>query len=184
MNSVEPIRDPVVVDDIGVYLKKRNQRDYIMYLMGIYTGLRISDILIRRVRDVRNRDYISIREKKTRKEKRFEIHPALKRELAVYTRDKEPDEYLIKSREGYNQPITRERAYQILQDVAVIYNLENVGTHTLRKTFGYHFYQQYKDVAALQIIFNHAHPSITLRYIGIEQEGINKAIKGFKYNRY
>lgn len=180
MNSVEPIRDPIIVEDITGYLRQRNQRDYIMFLLGIYTGLRISDILILRVRDVRNKDYISIREKKTRKEKKFEIHPILKRELAVYTRDKEPDEYLIKSREGVNRPIRRERAYQILQDLAVVYNLESVGTHTLRKTFGYHFYQQYKDVATLQRIFNHSHPSLTLRYIGIEQEGINKAIKGFK----
>ncbi|MGI6436395.1 MAG: tyrosine-type recombinase/integrase [Syntrophomonadaceae bacterium] len=180
MNSVEPIRDSVIVEDITGYLKQRNLRDFIMFLLGIYTGLRISDILKLRVRDVRNKDYISIREKKTRKEKKFEIHPILKRELAEYTRNKEPDEYLVKSREGVNRPIRRERAYQILQALAVIYNLESVGTHTLRKTFGYHFYQQYKDVATLQRIFNHSHPSLTLRYIGIEQEGINKAIKGFR----
>lgn len=36
-----------------------------------------------------------------------------------------------------------------------------MGTHTLRKTFGYWHYKQYKDVAILQDIFNHSAPSIT-----------------------
>jgi len=47
---------------------------------------------------------------------------------------------------------------------------ENVGTHTLRKTFGYHFYKQTKDVAMLQNILNHSVQNITLRYIGITQD--------------
>ena len=48
-----------------------------------------------------------------------------------------------------------------------------IGTHTLRKTFGYHCYQKYDDVVLLQKIFNHSSPQITLRYIGIEQEDID-----------
>jgi integrase len=57
-------------------------------------------------------------------------------------------------------------AYKILRKVAERFHLEEVGTHTLRKTFGYHFYQQTKDVAMLQEIFNHSSPAITLKYIG------------------
>jgi integrase len=45
-----------------------------------------------------------------------------------------------------------------------------IGTHTLRKTFGYHFYQRTKDVAMLQQIFGHSASSITLRYIGINDD--------------
>ena len=52
-------------------------------------------------------------------------------------------------------------------------NIEgNFGTHTLRKTFGYHFYKQFKDIVMLQKILNHSHPSITLRYIGIDEDEI------------
>ncbi|NIK75824.1 site-specific recombinase XerD [Paenibacillus castaneae] len=57
--------------------------------------------------------------------------------------------------------------------------LEEIGTHTLRKTFGYHFYQKTKDVAMLQNIFNHAYPSLTLRYIGINQDMIDDAVSKF-----
>ena len=51
----------------------------------------------------------------------------------------------------------------------------------MRKTFGYHHYQQNHDVALLQKIFNHSSPAITLRYIGIAQEEINKSYNNFSY---
>ena len=57
---------------------------------------------------------------------------------------------------------------------------ENVGTHTLRKTFGYHFYKQTKDVAMLQNILNHSVQNITLRYIGITQDMIELELKQIK----
>ncbi|MBP7433838.1 tyrosine-type recombinase/integrase, partial [bacterium] len=51
--------------------------------------------------------------------------------------------------------------------------------HTLRKTFGYHLYQKTKDVALLQYLFNHKSPSVTLRYIGINQNMADEVMKGF-----
>ena len=179
MNYVEPIRDPDEVKKIAAYLKEDSLRNYIMFLTGIYTGLRISDILLLKVRDVKGKDGISIREKKTKKQKIFAINPILKKELRKYCDGKDLNEYLIKSREGKNKPISRQMAYDILKDVGDTFNLPNLGTHTLRKTFGYHHYLQYKDVALLQQIFNHSSPAITLRYIGIEQETINKSIRAF-----
>lgn len=180
MNFVEPIRDPEKVRTISEFLKKANERNYIMFLTGIYSGLRISDILELRVRDIKNKDYVLIREKKTKKQKKFYINPILKKEIKTYCADKDLSDYLIKSREGHNKPITREMAYKILRDAGEYYGLTNLGTHTMRKTFGYHHYMQYKDVALLQKIFNHSSPTITLRYIGIEQEYIDKSMKGFK----
>ena len=180
MNFVEPIRDKDTVQDIAEYLKFKNERNYIMWMMGINSGLRISDILSLRIRDVFKKQHISIREKKTGKQKSFEINPPLKKALNRYCEDRKPDEYLIKSREKYNQPITRSMAYKILQDAAVQFGIESMGTHTMRKTFGYHFYLQTKDVVTLMKIFNHSTQSYTLIYIGIEQEAINQAIKRFK----
>jgi len=48
--------------------------------------------------------------------------------------------------------------------------LDEVGTHTMRKTFGYWHYKEFGDVADLQQLFNHSSQSVTLRYIGIAQE--------------
>jgi len=47
---------------------------------------------------------------------------------------------------------------------------EPVGTHTMRKTFGYHAYKKGLDLAVIQKLLNHSSPSITLAYIGITQE--------------
>lgn len=179
MNYVEPIRDAGRVNDIKNYLKKENERNYIMFLIGTNTGLRISDILNLKIKDVKNKQFITLREKKTRKQQTIKLNKVVKRELKDYCKDKDPNDYLIKSRQGTNTPLTRDMAYKILSEVAGMFNLCNIGTHTLRKTFGYHFYLQTKDVALLQKIFNHASPSITLKYIGIEQENMNIAMDNF-----
>ncbi|MDM0459712.1 site-specific integrase [Clostridium sp.] len=180
MNYVEPIRDSNKVHEIANYLRKYSERNYIMFILGINSGLRISDILSLRIRDVKGKDYISIREKKTGKQKIFPMTPILKRELKKYCIDKDLDEFIIKSRKGYNEAISRERAYVILREAGEDVGLYNLGTHTLRKTFGYHYYMQYNDIAELQKIFNHSDPSVTLRYIGVEQSKINKRYKSFK----
>lgn len=84
--------------------------------------------------------HISTREKKTGKQKRIQLTPALKRELRWYINVREDNEYLIKSREGKNKPIGCSMAYKILRSTAVEFGLDEIGTHTLRKTFGYHMY--------------------------------------------
>jgi integrase len=56
---------------------------------------------------------------------------------------------------------------------------DGIGTHTMRKTFGYWYYKQTKDVAKLQIILNHSHPRITLKYIGITDEEIEDSLNDF-----
>ncbi len=80
----------------------------------------------------------------------------------------------------YGKRLERVSAYRILNAACKKANLEeNIGTHTLRKTFGYHFYRKYKDVVMLQKIFNHSSPEITLLYIGLEQEVIYKSYVNF-----
>ena len=53
----------------------------------------------------------------------------------------------------------------------------------MRKTFGYHFYLQTKDIVLLMRIFNHNDESKTLRYIGIEQTTIDAAMMKFSYKK-
>ena len=180
MNYVEPIRDSETVRNIADYLKANNIRNFIMFFIGIYSGLRISDILKLRVSDVKGKDRINIREKKTNKQKNLSINPVLKREINIYCEGKKLNEYLIPSREGINKPLGRCQAYLIMKEIGKKFNIPDLGTHTLRKTFGYHYYKKYKDVAMLQEIFNHSSPSITLKYIGINQESIDKSFKDFK----
>lgn len=183
MNTVQPIRDIDTIHAIQNDLKESNYRNYLMFEIGIYMGIRISDILNIKVREIKNKDSLKLREIKTGKEKVIPIQNHLKREINYYIEDQKltDNEYLFKSRKNKLKPITRVQAYNILKRVAEKYRLENIGTHTLRKTFGYHFYKKTNDVALLMTILNHSEPSITLRYIGIEQDNVNKSLKNFKY---
>lgn len=182
MNTVEPIRDINKVWDIADYLKEGNERDYVMFLFGIYVGLRISDILKLQVRDVKDRNHVIIREMKTKKEKAFPINDELRPILKHYIKEKAEYDWLFPSRNG-NKPITRQRAYQILSDAGRKFGLEAIGTHTLRKTFGYHFYQQTKDIATLKEILNHSDISVTFRYIGITQDIKDEKIRKLSFKR-
>ena len=95
-----------------------------------------------------------------------------------YTKGKRSDEALFKTRFGNR--MDRFTAYRVIKKSCVLAGLEEkVGTHTMRKTFGYHHYKKYKDVAMLQKIFNHSSPQITLRYIGIEQDQIDESYTNF-----
>ena len=166
-----------MVQDIALYLKKQNERNYVLFAFGIYSGLRISDILQMRVRDVKNKDYIYLREQKTGKEKRFAINSELKSILKKYIFEKEEYEYLFISQKGRNKPLTRQQAYNILSNAGKEFGLDAIGTHTLRKTWGYHTYQLTKDVVAIQEILNHSSQSITLRYIGVNQDNKDKVMR-------
>lgn len=183
MNIVQPIRDIDTIHAIQSTLKTKNKRDYLLFNIGIYVGIRISDILNIKVRDIKNKDFFYLREIKTNKEKMLPIQNTLKREIAEYIDENNltNSDYLFKSRKMPHKPITRVQAYNILKRISNEFKLESIGTHTLRKTFGYHFYKKTKDVALLMTIFNHSDPSITLRYIGISQDKINDAMKNFSY---
>jgi integrase len=183
LNTVEPIREMDLVLDVADYLRSKNERDYVLFMFGIYTGLRISDILKLRVRDVREKDYVYIRENKTGKEKRFPINAELKPVITSYIQGKKDFEYLFKSPNFPNKAISRQQAYNILSDAGKAFGLSSIGTHTLRKTFGYHMYQQTHDAVTIKDILNHSHLSETLRYIGINQDNKDKAIMGLSFKK-
>ncbi|RBW67280.1 tyrosine-type recombinase/integrase, partial [Bacillus taeanensis] len=100
-------------------------------------------------------------------------------EIERYTHRMAPSDFLFPSRQG-DKPISRVQAWNIINEAAREAGVPGpIGTHTLRKTFGYHFYQRTKDVAMLQQIFGHSSPSITLRYIGINDDMVDAALNEF-----
>lgn len=181
MNIVEPIRDSEKIKEIYDCLKNKSNRNALMFIFGIYTGLRISDILKFKVKDCLGKGY-NIREQKTGKQKSYDWNPYLLKELKQYCENKDPNEFIFKSRKGKNQAISRQTAYEIIKKACNECGVYNVGTHTLRKTFGYFLYMQSKNnIAMLMEILNHTSETITLRYLGITQEKSNFAMKKMRY---
>lgn len=182
MEEVQPIRDPELIEDISEFLRMKNERDYVLFAVGIYTGIRIADLLKLRVRDVQGKTHLTLHEGKTKKRKTVKISKELKGILEDYVAHKAEWEYLFQSRVGKNKPISRERAYAILKEAANQFGLTNIGCHSMRKTFGYFIYESTgHDVALLQELFNHSSPEITLRYIGINQDSHDKAIDNLSF---
>ena len=178
MNIVDPIRDKDDIQAMKEYLREWNERNYLLFLFGINSGLRVGDILQIRVKDVQGW-YIKIKEQKTGKRKQLKMTKNLKKEVREYTKDMPLHHYLFQSRIGKNKPPDRRTVDWILKTAAIECGIENIGTHSMRKTFGYHYYKKTKDVAMLMDLFNHSSPAITLRYIGIRQDQRDKAMSNF-----
>ncbi len=176
MEFVQPIRNLKQIETIKKLLKSQNLRDYCLFVLGINSGLRISDLLKLKISDVieknKVKDRIRLREIKTGKYKDFPLSNNTKSAIKEYlkTRDYKENEPLFLSRKNKGF-LMRNQAYKIINDVAKSVGIkEKIGTHTLRKTFGYHAYNNGYDIALIQRLFNHSSPSVTLRYIGTTQD--------------
>lgn len=177
--NVQPLRTKEEIDDFKWALMYAGKmRDVILFSIGINTGLRVSDIVPLKVKDVRGKTHISLIELKTGKIKKSRLSPILIDEIDRYTKTMTSEDYLFPSQMS-DSYITTTQAYRVMQKAAKVLEREDIGTHTMRKTFGYMYYKRTKDVAALQIIFNHSSPSITLKYIGITEEEIDKSLEDF-----
>lgn len=179
LNLVEPIRDKDDIQAMKDYLLhdsamsyERRYRNYMIFLTGINSGLRVGDIIQLKVKNVQGW-HIRVKEQKTGKTRTFRMTKPLKNAMREYVKDKPLHHYIFKSREGHNKPITSGQVWNIIKEAADFLGIDNIGTHSMRKTYGYHHYKQFKDVAALMETFNHASPMITLRYIGIKQDELD-----------
>lgn len=178
---VEPIKDKATVRAIIKYLKAQNERNAILFGLGIFCGLRISDTLNLKVKDVRKKWNLKIKQQKTGKTIEIILNRELKEMIDKYTENMKETDPLIKSRVG-NKSISRTQAYRIMQDIQEEFNLENMGCHSTRKTFAYWLYMDNKkDIGLVQKALGHQSSATTLTYIGMDKERINEAVKRIKY---
>ncbi|MCC2520446.1 recombinase [Bacillus cereus] len=144
------------------------------------TGLRISDILRLCVKDVRGKDGMKIKMEKTDTTVEVYFNSVLQQEIAKYTSNRADSDWIFPSRQG-DKPITRQMVHNFLYKATEACGIdsEQWGTHSMRKTFGYHYYQRKKDVYYLMKLFGHATQGQTLQYIGVEADEIRKTMEDF-----
>lgn len=192
MNVVQPIRDQETLDRCFQIAREHDRRRAggavsweLILLVGFNTSLRVSDFTRFRVSDLRGRDHAVMRAKKTGKEARILINPRARRDINRLLAGRKADEYIFQSRQidpvtHKRRPISRQRVYQIVNAIAKRAGVQDrVGCHTLRKTFGYHYYQLTGDVVSLQRILCHSFQRETLVYIGIIQGNIDESLMKF-----
>ena len=192
--TVQPIRSQSDRDALDAYFMHRNMRDRVMFALGIYTGRRISDLVRLNVRDVARVDRkgrlciverLVLHEQKTGKFADPLLHPKVRRILSKYLRQRRKhseslgallNEPLLKSqkarRDGQHR-ITKRHALRVLSNAARSCGLNyKIGTHSLRKTFGYIQHQNGTSIELIQRMLNHSSPEVTLSYIGITRDDV------------
>ena len=161
-----------------VYLWDRN---YMILHLGRNLAFRIEDELQLKTDNFKNGG-IYTREFKTGKEQTFELHPSLAKDIEEYINKFElvEGEYLFKSRKGVNKPITRQRAWQIIKQLANEVKVNYVvGCHSLRKYFARTYYEQTGDLIGLSEMLNHSSTYVTLLYICWDDDDKTEKRKGF-----
>jgi len=190
MRIVEPIRSESQIKMIkGNLYRQKNPRDFLLFVFGINSGLRIGDLLSLKLGDVKDsrgglKDDLDITEQKTGKTRKVFFNKQIKDALNHYLKKTDIfdlDRYLfINEKSKRNRPITRVRAYQLINKWCKDVGLNcKVGGHTLRKTFGYHLRKQGISIEQISSLLNHQNVRVTFRYIGISQDEDRSVIKGF-----
>jgi integrase len=179
MAATEPMRNKQHVRELeDYYLHRGELRNHALVVMGVYTALRISDLLRLRWTDVydfergRVRESIEIVEKKTRKSKRVALNGKAADALTAYISQKgeiRPDGAVFESRKT-GGAIGRIQAYRIIRTAAEALKLGRVSCHSLRKTFGYHAWKSGVSPAVIMEIYNHSNFAVTRRYLGVTQD--------------
>ncbi|MFT0802335.1 tyrosine-type recombinase/integrase [Bacillus swezeyi] len=178
-NEVFPIKSK---RDYNKFIKAlKLGRDRNLAQLGTAFGLRISDLLLFKIRELRGQKSITLREKKRKKKRVITFSPSV---LKVVSQLEGNDEdYVFASRKG-GQPITRIQAYSILNDAAkragIYEKIGCIGTHSLRKTFGYRLYENGVDVSRIMSILNHSSERETAKYIGITADEIEAAYESIE----
>lgn len=180
--KVEPIRDKALIRRIIEALAEdrspRGERRYLLFVSGIYLGRRVGDLLKLRVGDVRGRKYLEITEQKTGKRKLLAFNDVLQKIFKERLAGRDPEEPLFVSSHldrvtGKKKAINERTALRDIQAIGRMARLPedmHIGTHTLRKTFGYWFYRNTGDMAMLMKLFNHSKAEVTQVYIGIDDD--------------
>lgn len=172
MNYVEPIKNKEDITRLVKWAFNYKKMYGVIFTLGFSSALRISDILNLTVDDINNTNRINIHEQKTGKRKSF----VLKENVAKLIRNwaKNCEHYLFVGKKGAK--LDRSAVYRVINRGCQELGIEaNIGTHTLRKSFSFHHYRQYKNIALLQKILNHSAESITMKYVGILQEEIDNS---------
>lgn len=195
--TTEPIKSESDINALKGYFWNKNLRDYALFVFMLNTGRRISDTLSLDVGDVAcmkggkfcMKDRVQLYEQKTGKYADFPLNDVARRAVSKYLhgrkrrlpKDESMAEFLreplFKSQKPRRNGEKRLRTYsacRIMKQAARACGIDiYIGTHSLRKTFGYSAHSAGKDIADIQAVFNHSSQAVTLRYIGITQEDID-----------
>jgi integrase len=170
---------------VSLITRLENKGEYKFCLListGVFTGLRISDLLTLKYTDLINKDILTIREKKTKKVRTIKINPDLSILVErIYKKLNltNPNQFIFLNRFG-NKPIDKSYVNTKLKELFSKNRIKidgNISSHLFRKTLGRRIMElnnfSNESLVLLMELFGHSSMSITKRYLGIRQQEIN-----------
>lgn len=171
---------------------KLRLRNWLFFSLGINMGFRVSDLCKLQWRNIflpqssefNLTDWNELIEQKTGKKRQIVLNTAAQKAITYYVKQLQinpeildPNSYVFWSNKKSEPHVQPDSMYEWIKQAARELNIPfNVGTHSMRKTFGYMLYRSTgKDIAMVQRILNHSSEQTTLRYIGIDQENVRQA---------
>ncbi|MFR9068763.1 MAG: tyrosine-type recombinase/integrase [Paraclostridium sp.] len=171
MQKVQPIKNICDIEKIKLYLKESNRRNYLLFVIGINTGIKSNQILNLKVKDVVDDKY-NVKKYINIECKEYFINEPISQAIREFLKENELElnSYLFESQKS-DLPINRSHLYRILNKAVNECNIDiHIGNETLRKTFGYHYYYKTRDVKYLKEIFNQASQKTLFEYLDIANE--------------
>ena len=183
MAATEPIRSKQELKELAeYYLRQGKIRNYTLIIVGVYTALRVSDLLRLTWADVYDsekqafRKHVTIIEKKTGKSKTFALNKHVIGALRLCCPHRRGD-FIFSNNRKDPKMLSRVQVWRIIHEAVVAVGITGkVSCHSLRKTWGYHAWTS-KDVSPVVImhVYNHSSYEITRRYLGVAQDDLDKA---------
>ncbi len=179
MNEVAAVKERENIQAVGVFLEKHGSKDYRdIWELGINAALRISDLLALRYTDVVGVEELTLSEGKTGKKRNIRLNSKAQAIIAKRREENPGDEWLFQSKgnraKSARKPIDRSTVARKFKEIGDIMGIA-LGTHSMRKTRGYAMWSDGVPIEFISKVLNHSSPSVTLRYIGIEQDDIRKS---------
>lgn len=164
MKASLPIKDIEMIQKMkDLFLSKGEIRGYLLFVLSINTGIYLKDLLKIRVRDVKNKQYLTIGKNKV-----VPLSAKIQEVIKKVTSGYKMDTPLFQGREG--QCLDRTTAFYIFKTICTELGVQDkYSVLSWRKTFAYHYYQKYKDLSYLQWLFNQGTVEKTLSFIDVEE---------------
>lgn len=188
MAATEPIRDKKQFKALAEYFLHKGQlRNYAMIIMGAYTVLRISDLLRLKWSDIYDErqeaflPHITITEQKTGKTKTIALNKNILNALRLLFPHRR-GAFIFSSNRKEDKAISRVQAWRIIHAaVEAVGIMGKIACHSLRKTWGYHACRDGTvPIPVIMRIYNHSSFAVTLKYLCVEQDDLDKAYLGME----
>jgi integrase len=161
----------------------------LLIVTGVFTGLRISDLLQLKFSQFTGTDFLNITEKKTKKERRIKINSDLK-DIIERVKPKmnivDNENFIFINKYG-TKPIDKSYVNVKLKQLFKKYDIyleSTVSSHVFRKTLGNRALKlnnySNESIILLMELFNHSSPVTTKRYLGVRNSEIESIYDSLK----